>query len=178
MCTNIHPSSRAALRRAFHADDHEKAALLALALARKGVPRVDLLLADTPLGDDFSDFIYEAVARFYSDARGHLYVVTNPTYRDFFKVGMTSRSPAQRLAELNNEAVLGEFVLVQSWEVYDRYWLEKEAHRRLADSPRQKEFFHGRWREICEVVADVVKVDRILLEKAGLLEPHILISGG
>lgn len=169
MSNVLHPSSVAALRRAFLNHDLIRGAAKALSLARRGVAQLDAALADTPLDDDFRDFLYRATNEYFSDAQGYLYVVTNPVQAGFFKVGKTGRTPQQRLAELNNEAVVGTFELVKSWPVRDRHWLERAAHQRLEHLPRHKEFFHGTWRQVCDAVDEAVAADEALLVAAGLL---------
>ena len=169
MPTIPHPSSIAALRRAFLNDDAARVASQALSLARRGVVQLDAALADTPLDDDFRDYLYQSVSDYFAQAQGYLYVVTNPAQAGFFKVGKTGRTPAKRLAELNNEAVVGTFILVKSWSVKDRHSLEKTAHQHLSGLPRHKEFFHGTWQQVCAAVDSVVAADDLLLGAAGLL---------
>jgi hypothetical protein len=169
MLTAPHPASVAVLRRSFLNNDAARVASQALVLARRGVVQLDTALADTPLDDDFRDFLYQSVSDYFSASQGYLYVVTNPAQAGFFKVGKTGRTPAKRLAELNNEAVVGTFILVKSWPVKDRHWLEKAAHRQLSDLPRHKEFFHGTWQQVCAAVDSVVAADDLLLGAAGLL---------
>ncbi|KWU19107.1 GIY-YIG nuclease family protein [Burkholderia cenocepacia] len=169
MSTTLHPSSIAALRRAFHHGDAPRAAAHALVLARRGVTQLDTAMADTPLDDDFRDFLYQSVADYFAQAKGYLYVVTNPAQAGFFKVGKTGRAPARRLAELNNEAVVGTFILVKAFPVDDRHWLEQAAHHRLSGFPRHKEFFHGTWEQVCDAVDAAITADEQLLSAAGLL---------
>jgi hypothetical protein len=151
------------------ANDAARVANQALTLARRGVIQLDTAMANTPLDDDFRDFLYRSVSDYFEQARGFLYVVTNPAHAGFFKVGKTGRTPVKRLAELNNEAVVGTFVLVKSWPVRDRHWLEKAAHQQLSGLPQHKEFFHGTWHQVCAGVDSVVAADDLLLGAAGLL---------
>ena len=165
----LHPASVSALRRAFLDNDLLRGAAKALTLARRGVVQLDTALADTPLDDDYRDYLHRAMAEYFADAQGFLYVVTNPVQAGFFKVGKTGRTPQKRLAELNNEAVVGTFELVKSWPVRDRHWLERAAHKRLEHLPRHKEFFHGTWKQVCVAVDEAVAADEALLAAAGIL---------
>lgn len=127
--------------------------------------------AGHPLEDDWMDFAHRALAAHFEAGQGHLYVVANSMQPEFHKVGMTRRAPEARLAELNNEAVVGELFLVQSWWVYDRHHLERLAHRALAAYPRFKEFFKAPWQEVLPRVQTVLDRDRATLEKAGISPP-------
>ncbi|KWT98030.1 hypothetical protein APY03_0701 [Variovorax sp. WDL1] len=120
-----------------------------------------------PFEDDWRDFATKAVRDYLQAAQGHVYVVGNPLQRDFLKVGKTGRTPEKRLAELNNEAVVGAFMLVASWEVLDRHYVEKAAHRALSCFARVKEFFQGHYEPVCAAVAKAVEEDRAVLARAG-----------
>lgn len=168
-------ATQRALERAFDAQDASRTAELILSLARAGNSQVMRAFNRHPLQDDWTDFAYGSLSAYFERARGYLYCVTNPTVPDFHKVGKTGRTPQERLVELNNEAVVGAFVLIKSWPVYDRHGLERLAHRALAQLPSHKEFFHGPWRVVLERVDAAVAADLELLEQAGIPLPQLAI---
>lgn len=161
--------SIAVLHRAFDALDSKRTAEQVLALARLGHSEVLQAYAGHPLEDEWLDFVHESLALHVAKARGHLYCVTNPAQPGFHKIGMTGRQPAQRIAELTSAAVVGHFVLVKSWTVYDRFAVEKVVHARLAAQfPKHKEFFHGPWEALCAEVDEAISLDSSALTRANL----------
>lgn len=66
-------------------------------------------------------------------AYGFVYVLSNPAMPGIYKVGMTTRSPSQRAAELSNSTgVPAEFSIVYYAEVADPAAVESAVHDRLA----------------------------------------------
>ena len=165
------PARIAAMERAFQAGDGPRCAELVLSSLRAGFGGALDALAGHPLEDDWRDLVALSARAHLAASRGHVYVAGNPMQPEFLKVGKTGRTPAERLAELNNEAVVGEFLLVASWEVADRHHGERAAHRALAGYARKKEFFRAPWKPLCAAVAAALDEDRARLARAGLL-PH------
>lgn len=128
-------------------------------------------LLEHPLGDEWLDFAQQSLSCWQAQDRGHLYVVTNPVTPAFLKVGKTRLAPAQRLKRLNNEAVVGAFILVQAWAVHDRHYLEAAVHRSLNEFPRHKEFFVSTWDVLCPRVSAVIDDDRARFERHGFPLP-------
>lgn len=171
MTLSLHPSSYRALERALLNADTEHVTALVLHYVRTHGPRVLDELNSHPLSDEWSDFIFNALDAHFTQSKGWVYAVHNPMNEGFIKVGKTAGSPTRRLAQLNNEAVLGTFVIVQTWFTHDRHFAERQAHRALHAFPKHKEFFHGDWRAICSQISQVVKEDTIRLESAGFNLP-------
>lgn len=163
-------SSRDALSKLFnafaHRDELTHARLLAK-LVRRQEPGLTRAILSHPLGDDWMDFCTHSLGVLWQRNAGHLYVMANPVTPQFLKVGKTRLRPEQRLRALNNEAVVGQYICVQSWAVHDRHYLEALAHRSLSDLPRHKEFFACDWRSLCPRVEAIVKHDRQLFEASG-----------
>lgn len=157
-----------ALEAAFEAGNEPRLARGVLSLARAGHADVLRVLSDHPFYDDWLDAVHRALEAHFQEARGRLYVVGNPSQNGFYKVGKTRLLAEERLAALNNEAVVGTFVLVADYPVHDRHFLERAAHRALSHLPRHKEFVHGRWQELCAAIESVVCADREQLNRAGL----------
>lgn len=158
---------------AFCAGDRKTHAETVVTAVRTGETDILSALLAHPLGDEWSDFAHLSLAERWQESAGHLYVVANPVTHRFLKVGKTRLSVAQRLARLNNEAVIGQYECVQSWRVHDRHYLETQAHYALKDAPRFKEHFSLPWRELCPRVAAVVTADRERFEHQGFdLSPY------
>ena len=136
--------------------------------------KIDLVAAmrEHVLGDDWLDFAHASLAELWKKNHGHLYIVANPVTPEFLKVGMTRLAPETRLKRLNNEAVVGEYICVQSWAVHDRHFLEAQAHRSLSDVPRHKEHFACHWRDLCPRVFAVITADRALFQAQGFSLEH------
>lgn len=95
-----------------------------------------------PLEDDWRDFASQSLQEYLQTRRGRVYVVTNPVNAGLYKVGQTREDMAARLKSLNSAGVVGYFVEVHSVVVSDRFYVERAAQRRLAQSAaRHKEFF-------------------------------------
>lgn len=91
-------------------------------------------------------------------ANGYLYVLTNPVIPNLAKVGMTTRDPADRIAELSAATgVPSPFILIFQQPVHDPGAAERWVHRELdllgyRHSVR-REFFAGPLHEIVRIVS-------------------------
>lgn len=75
---------------------------------------------------------------------GFVYVLSNPSMPNIYKIGMTDRSPSQRMAELNSStSIPSEFNLILCAEVIDARSIELMLHRELdhARVNQKREFF-------------------------------------
>ena len=63
---------------------------------------------------------------------GWLYILTNPAMPGFVKVGMTTRTPEERAAELHDTGSPAPFTVASAWPVDDARAAERDAHARLA----------------------------------------------
>ena len=62
------------------------------------------------------------------DSSGYIYIASNSAMPELVKIGMTSKSPKQRVAELFNTSVPVPFVLEYSCKVHNRYAVEEYLH--------------------------------------------------
>lgn len=77
-------------------------------------------------------------------APGWVYVMTNPSMTGMVKIGMTSRSPAERAAELSSGTALPTpFTVAWCAPVSDCHLVEQAVHRMLEDKrvDKTREFF-------------------------------------
>lgn len=129
---------------------------------RKGLSEASAEILSHSLGDEWLDFALDSVNKYWAIHQGHLYVAGNPVTPAFVKVGMTGADPEKRISQLNNAAVIGSYICVESWAVHDRYYLERQAHLALKASgiASHKEHFAASWRDVCPKVAAVIDADR------------------
>lgn len=62
---------------------------------------------------------------------GWLYVIENPSIPGMVKVGMTTRTPEERAAELHATGTPTPFVVAHAWQVDDVTEAERAAHAAL-----------------------------------------------
>lgn len=122
------------------------------------------------LGDAWIDFSLQSLHAYFNRAGGYLYTAQTPQYPELFKVGKTRNSPATRVAQLSNEAILFKFQVERSYAVYDRHHLEVAVHRQLAKQgyPRLKEFFKVSASDLHAQILQVLENDFALLRDQGL----------
>lgn len=63
---------------------------------------------------------------------GWLYVIANPAMPRACKVGMTTRTPEERAAELHDTGSPAPYHVVAKWQVADVRGAERDAHAALA----------------------------------------------
>lgn len=94
----------------------------------------------------------------YEEVRGFVYIVSNPAMPGLVKIGYTTRTVNERLAELNHETgVPSPFVIECYWASGDPVRAESTIHRRLMSHriPR-KEFFRLPIREAIGQVQQIL----------------------
>lgn len=122
------------LRKHFNANDTDRFADRAMALARKG--------SDIPLTSELLfDFAVDAVAERARTRGGYVYVATNPLFPQLCKIGLTRLAPEARMRTLSSEGLPVAYILAGCAWFPDRYWAEAEVHRRFADRRVTREFF-------------------------------------
>lgn len=79
-----------------------------------------------------------------------VYIFENEFMPNLYKIGMTSRSPEERLTELHSTGVPGRFNIVAKYQVYDAPAIESRTHELLIDKrvDSSREFFRGPLEEI------------------------------
>lgn len=63
---------------------------------------------------------------------GWLYILTNPAMPDLCKIGMTTRTPEERAAELHDTGSPAPYTVAKAWPVDDVRAAERDAHAALA----------------------------------------------
>ena len=79
-----------------------------------------------------------------SENYGFVYVLSNPSMPDIYKVGMTDRAPSQRVAELSKStSVPTPFEIIVCSEVWDAQKVEARIHNHFIKQRvnSQREFF-------------------------------------
>lgn len=94
---------------------------------------------------------------------GYIYILSNPVMPNLVKVGMTTRPPSERVAELSGATgVPSPFMLVYQQPVQDCYAAEAWVHSRLDSMglrhSSRREFFSGPLHEIVQVVLTAASV--------------------
>ena len=67
-----------------------------------------------------------------SQEPGWLYILSNPAMPGLCKVGMTTRTPEERAAELYDTGTPAPYEVAAAWPVDDVRAAERDAHDRLA----------------------------------------------
>ena len=88
---------------------------------------------------------------------GLVYIIRNNEHPpNVYKVGMTTRSVEERIAELNAETSnIGKFETLAQFPVNKVEAAEAECHRKLRSYKYEKEFFKGELSELIEIVRTV-----------------------
>lgn len=134
--------------------------------ALEGIDWQRELMFHDGLGDDLLDSAYALLRSKRDKNSGSIYMVVNPVMPTFYKVGKTKRDMETRLSGLNNEAVPVDYIVVKTWDVFDRHAYEAALHTELSKSfKKHKEFFHGNYQEILDVINDVVSRLNALFEQ-------------
>lgn len=92
--------------------------------------------------------------------KGFIYILSNPSMSNIYKVGLTTNSVRQRIQELNSTGVPKSFELVKKYEIREEKLLsvERLAHRKLKSNELHhgKEFFEGNINLIKVAVEDAI----------------------
>ena len=87
-----------------------------------------------------------------SSGKGFIYILSNPSMTNLYKVGLTTNSVRQRIQELNSTGVPRSFRLEKKYEIGEDKLLsvERLTHKKLTAKGLHhgKEFFHGRLRSL------------------------------
>lgn len=91
--------------------------------------------------------------------QGHVYIMTNPSMPGLVKIGMTTRGLAHRANELWSTGVPTPFDVAASYFAPDCEWLEREAHKMLAESrvTASREFFRISTEEAEETIGFLLR---------------------
>ena len=94
------------------------------------------------------------------NGNGFVYILSNPAFEGTHKIGLTTRSLAERLRELNNTSVPEDFKLEKAFEIQEKHLrdVESRAHQilRRKEKHYRKEYFLASLEECVEAVQDAI----------------------
>lgn len=105
----------------------------------------------------FEQAAFSSLERYASSKEGQVYVITNPNFPEWVKVGMAVDA-ADRLNSYQTSSPFRDYTLVSAWSVTDRRSAESEAHQELQKLyDRRSEWFRctaEQAKEVCEKTAE------------------------
>jgi len=107
----------------------------------------------------FEDAAFSSLAKYELSKEGQVYIITNPNFQDWVKVGMAVDSE-DRLNGYQTSSPFRDYALYKSWPVSDRRSAESEAHAYLEKTFDRK----GEWFKCTPEEAESAI--------AGLMEAH------
>ena len=90
----------------------------------------------------------------YKAKKGHIYIISNPTWKEWYKVGLTTQTPETRLANFNIGAPQRDYILHLAVVVDDVSKAEYEIHKLIKSTGV---LFNNEWFK-----ADLGKIKAIL----------------
>jgi len=88
----------------------------------------------------FEDAAFSSLARYESTREGQVYIITNPNFPEWVKIGMAVDSE-DRLNGYQTSSPFRDYALYTAWNVNDRRIAESEAHALLQKKYKRK----GEW---------------------------------
>ncbi len=105
---------------------------------------------------NFEDAAFSSLAKYESSVEGQVYVIVNPSFPEWVKVGMAIDSE-DRLNNYQTSSPFRNYVLNYKWNVSDRRAAESEAHTELQKLyERRSEWFKCTPEQAQEVVSGIV----------------------
>ena len=105
---------------------------------------------------NFEDAAFKSLAKYESSVEGQVYVVVNPNFPEWVKVGMAIDAE-DRLNNYQTSSPFRDYVLHYKCDVSDRRSAESEAHSELAKMyDRRSEWFKCTPEQAQEVVSGLV----------------------
>jgi hypothetical protein len=80
----------------------------------------------------FEDAAFSSLAKYQSSTEGQVYIITNPCFPEWVKVGMAVDAE-DRLRGYQTSSPFRDYELFYSWSVHDRRAAETEAHSILKE---------------------------------------------
>ena len=80
----------------------------------------------------FEDAAFSSLAKYESSTEGQVYIITNPCFPEWVKVGMAVDAE-DRLRGYQTSSPFRDYELFYSWSVHDRRAAETEAHSILKE---------------------------------------------
>ena len=105
----------------------------------------------------FEAAAFSSLAKYESSVEGQVYVIVNPSFPEWVKVGMAIDSE-DRLNNYQTSSPFRNYVLNYKWNVSDRRAAESEAHTELQKTyERRSEWFKCTPEQAQEVVSGIVR---------------------
>ena len=105
---------------------------------------------------NFEDAAFSSLAKYESSVEGQVYVIVNPSFPEWVKVGMAIDSE-DRLNNYQTSSPFRNYVLNYKWNVSDRRAAESGAHTELQKLyERRSEWFKCTPEQAQEVVSGIV----------------------
>lgn len=106
---------------------------------------------------NFEDAAFSSLAKYETSVEGQVYVIVNPNFSEWVKVGMAIDSE-DRLNGYQTSSPFRDYALVYSWDVNDRRAAETEAHIELQKLyERRSEWFKCTPEQAQEVVSGIAR---------------------
>ena len=107
--------------------------------------------------ETFEDAAFSSLEKYESSTEGQVYVITNPNFPEWVKVGMAIDAE-DRLNNYQTSSPFRDYSLVASWDVTDRRLAESEAHKALQKVHERKfEWFNCTPEQAREVVEEITE---------------------
>tara|TARA_R100001594_G_scaffold6456_2_gene18317 strand:- start:6413 stop:6991 length:579 start_codon:yes stop_codon:yes gene_type:complete len=105
----------------------------------------------------FEDAAFSSLEKYESSTEGQVYVITNPNFPEWVKVGMAVDAE-DRLSNYQTSSPFRDYSLAASWDVADRRSAESEAHAALQKLyERQSEWFNCTPEQAKGVVEEIIE---------------------
>ena len=105
----------------------------------------------------FEDAAFSSLEKYESSTEGQVYVITNPNFPEWVKVGMAVDAE-DRLSTYQTSSPFRDYSLAASWDVADRRSAESEAHAALQKLyERQSEWFNCTPEQAKGVVEEIIE---------------------
>ena len=105
---------------------------------------------------NFEDAAFSSLAKYENSVEGQVYVIVNPSFPEWVKVGMAIDSE-DRLNGYQTSSPFRDYMLNYKWNVNDRRAAESEAHTELQKLyERRSEWFKCTPEQAQEVVSGIV----------------------
>lgn len=105
----------------------------------------------------FEAAAFSSLAKYESSVEGQVYVIVNPSFPEWVKVGMAIDSE-DRLNNYQTSSPFRNYVLNYKWNVSDRRAAESESHTELQKTyERRSEWFKCTPEQAQEVVSGIVR---------------------
>ena len=105
----------------------------------------------------FEEAAFSSLEKYESSTEGQVYVMTNPNFPEWVKVGMAIDAK-DRINAYQTSSPFRDYSLAASWDVTDRRSAESEAHAALQKLyERRSEWFNCTTEQAKEIVEEIIE---------------------